>query len=515
MITFKEYLTEVRMSAKAYAHSFKRNEDSAKIGFELEVFVPEGTFYHQEPDTQAPATRLVSDMTTYRDIESHFKISNAQEAVIDRDFGDWKAEKEDAWVDENWQSYEDEDDGKQAETKARSRALKRITNTFTWDMWVKSAYAGKMIDFIEKYELEPEYGWADDTSINTSDGLSAGYYNGYKKTAKGMAEHLQRQLGVPFRVDAQGYATWNLYHDTSIKDKDGKSDEEGQAGVGVELVSPPLPPSEAMKQLEAVLKVLDHYDIETNESTGIHVNISLENMEHFDPLKLVLFMGDQHVLKKFDRAANSFTNSQMRVVMDSISANGKLPRSASELIALGKEGLAETGKYYSVNLSHLPKYLEFRAAGGADYHKRVGDIREVTGRWLRAMEIACNPDMHKSEYLKKVMQLLNPSHEDAERTKAMSLEQLVFKADGMFAWQHLHDVIENQSEDKSKKTKAMMAMMLTIADTIDEFPPTFPQKKEMRQLMQKVGASGREVADKASEAQRAEVEKSLRAFSLL
>ncbi len=514
MITFKQYLTEARMSPRAYAQVFQRLEDDAKIGFEIEVFVPEGTFYHAEPDTHTPEKLKVTELR-WRDIQSLFKVSSVQEAAMEDDYDEWRAEQESDWVDENWESYADEDDGRQMETKARARALKRASDVFSWDKWMTQFHGIPMIDFLEKYELEPEYGWADDSAIYKSQGLSAGYYNGYKKTAATMAEHLERQLKVPFRVEAKDYSTWNIYHDTSIKDKDGKSDEQDQAGYGIELVSPPLPPTEALKQLEAVLRVLDHFEIETNESTGIHVNISLEHMENFDPLKLVLFMGDTHVLKKFDRLANSFTNSQMRVVMDSISMNGIIPKSAKELIALGKQGLAETGKFFSVNFNHMPKYLEFRAAGGGDYHKRIGDIREITGRWLNAVDIACHPDKYRSEYLKKVMQLLSPSHEAAEAVKSMSLEQLVFKADGMFAWQNLQDVIENNPENKTRKAKAMMAMMLTISDTLDEFPPTFAQKKEMRQLMQKVGASGKDVAAQASDGQRDDVLKSLHAFSLV
>lgn len=518
MISFKEFLLEKRMSPRSYVQVLGRLEDRAKIGFEIEIFVPEGSFYHMPPDDMEPDSMHLDEIKSMTDVEVFFNVSSTQETAIDRDYEDWKTQKEDEWVDENWESYEDDDDEpKQRESKARSRALKRVKDKFTWLEWIQSEYKS-MYRFIENYELEPTHGWSKtDKHFNKHEPLSAGYYSSFKNTADEIAHHLSILMNTQFRVNAQGYRTWNITHDTSIKDKHGKSDEENQEGVGVEIVSPPQKPSKALADLEKLLSILDERGIETNESTGIHVNISLDEMQDFDALKLVLFMGDKHVLKKFDRLSNSFTNSQLQVVLDGIAAVGYVPKSASDLIRIGREALIGTGKYFSVNLNHMPHYLEFRAAGGENYHKRVNDIRDTVGRWLSAVEIASDPASHRQEYLKKVAQLLRPSEHHEDRKQEMTLAEVVYQADGMFAWQTMEDTFKN-SQNPVQRAKAVMVVFLLLSAVLDRFEFTLSQKKEARALLQKAGVSSAEVlaqAKKGSPGTADSVQQSMKALRLM
>lgn len=442
MITFKQFLIEKKMGGSAYAQTLKRLEEDALIGFEIEVFVPTDSFYHREPDRD-PAKKLkLTGLSTWNEFEIYFDVSRQQEGSIMNDFESWKTEQEDEWVDENWEDFVTDEESRSAERDARNKALKAAVNKFTWEQWFQKKFEG-VHDFIGTYELEPSHGWADDNHVNQHAPFSAGYHSGWKNTAKVMAEHLGRALKSTVRVNAAGYETWNLTHDTSIKDSNDVDYESGQDGVGVEIISPPLPPKKAIEQLEIVLKLMQDFGIETNKSTGIHVNISLPNMKSFDPLKLVLFMGDKHILEKFGRETNSFTSSQLQQVIDGISLTGKIPRSATELIKLGREALAETGKYFSVNLTHLPKYLEFRAAGGAGYHQRVHDIKEAIGRWLSAVEIAADPEMYRREYMKKVVALI-------DKTPGATAEKAV---------------AEQSLEDWLKRKHLMLSQTIDAADT--------------------------------------------------
>lgn len=485
MITFKEFLIEKKMGGSAYAQTLKRLEEDAKIGFEIEVFVPTDSFYHREPDRD-PAKKLkLTDINSWNEFEVYFDVSKQQEGAIMGDFESWKVEQEDGWVDEHWEDYVTDEESRTAEEDARRMALKAAVNKFTWEQWFEKKFEGTQ-DFISAYELEPSHGWADDEHVNQHAPFSSGYHSGFKNTAKTMAEHLGRALKTTVRVNAAGYETWNLTHDTSIKDKDDVDYESGQDGYGVEIVSPPLSPAKAIEQLEIVLKMMQDYGIETNESTGIHVNISLPNMKSFDPLKLVLFMGDKHILEKFGRSTNSFTSSQLQQVIDGISLTGKIPRSANELIALGREALAETGKYFSVNLMHLPKYLEFRAAGGAGYHHRVHDIKEIIGRWLTAVELAADPEMHRREYLKKVMALLDKTP-DAAAEKAVAEQSLE-------DWLKRKHLMLSQTIDAADtpgdKLIAMRALLIQLgseSSVLKSVP--FKWMKDMRSLFSKLGVS--------------------------
>ena len=431
------------------------------------------------------------------------------------DFSAWKTDKETDWVDENWQDYVTDEESRTAERDARQVALRKITNRFHFTEWLNTAFK-ELLYFLTAYELEPSYGWAGNDHVYGEKPAGAGYSSGFKNTAQQLANYLSRTLKEKVVINGTGYAFWNLTHDTSIKDSEGRSDEEDQDGYGVEIVSPALRPSIALEQLALVLDVLGKYDIETNESTGIHVNISLENLESFDPLKLVLFMGDEHILKKFDRTANTFTNSQIRRVVDSISASGKVPKSVDELIALGREGLKETGKYFSVNLTHLPKYLEFRAAGGADYHKRLHDIREVMGRWLTAVEIAAKPDMYRNEYLKKVIKLFDKTSEGQtqQEVSALTFTEYLRKNDRMFL-----DTIDaaKNSTDQEQKVMACLALMLELGSKLDSLGTIpFSWMKEVRSLFTSMDVSAKDVLDAAHEGKAlTRVTVALRAFKLI
>lgn len=490
MITFKEFLFEKKMTPGTYASTFKRLEDDAKIGFEIEVFVPSGTFFHADPDQPQSAAQIqLRELDTLAELTEYFEVSHFVLGKMTDDYADWSAQQEEGWVDEHWEDFVTDEEARNAEKDARQRAMKQARGQFDWADWVKSEF-GSASDLIAGYALTPKYGWNDDdTGVFIEPSQSGGYMSGFKNTAERMAQKLKDALQQPVTVNGVGYANWNLTHDTSIKDSAGRSDEEDQTGYGVEIVSPPQPPSTALEQLAVVFGILGKYDIETNESTGVHVNISLENLEAFDPLKLVLFMGDEHILKKFDRTTNTFTNSQLRRVVDSISTTGKIPKAVDELMALGREGLKETGKYFSVNLLHLPKYLEFRAAGGANYHKRLHDIREVTGRWLTAVEIAAKPDMYRKEYLKKVMKLIDKTGEAEMREshKDLTFQQMLFKTGGKMAWDTLQDALAG--DDSEYKLRAVRAVLLTLNKHIDDLQPTLPSMKEFREMFKQAGVS--------------------------
>lgn len=511
MLTFKQFLSEKKMSAGSYAATMNRLQDSARIGFEVEVFVPADTFFHQSPDDVAPETHDTYALQTLAEFEDLFDMSKPQRTAIQNDFTTWQVDKEDQWVEENWDNYmdssiEDEWGVKEAEKEARKYAIKKAKNQFTWHKWFTDQFTDVQ-HFTETYELQPKYGWsATNGHINKSEPSSAGFFNGWKKTASAMAEHLGQVLKqrVTVNGNADGkYRNWNLVFDDSIKNgEDVDYESEKFNGYGVEIVSPPLPPTEALTQLEAVFNVLSQFDIQTNESTGIHVNISLPKMDSFDPLKLVLFMGDRHILQKFDRMTNTFTKSQYQRVVDSVNATGMIPTSVPELIKLGQEGLAETGKYFSVNLKHLPKYLEFRAAGGKDYHTRLKDIREVTGRWLSAVEIAADPSSNRREYLKKLAKIFDESSSAEDLAKReQTFSDILFR--DSYDVKNFEDVL-SQGDPTTVKRHVLNQFYQLGLKNLPKQDPTFAQLKDARAFMKRTGASVADVLDLAKTREQAQ-----------
>lgn len=482
-------LLEKKMSPSVYADTFKRLENIAKIGYEIEVFVPEGNFFHPKDSESSANTVDVNDLESFSDLKSVFKIHDKLDR-LNNDYASWKSDEEDKWVEDSWQDFVGDEDDRNAESKARAAALRKAPS-FSLDAWIKSMGAKELID---TYNLEPIYGYIDDNTVYMEDPQSNKWHDGFTSTSNDLAVHLGAVLKQEVKVGATGYSHWNLVSDSSILDKHGNSDDSGeQEGFGVEIVSPPLKPSKALEELKLVLGVLEKYDIETNESTGIHVNISLNGIETIDPLKLVLFMGESYVLKLFNREDNTYTRSQYSAILNSINHDGVLPSSATELMKQAKQAVRNTGKYFSVNLLHLPHYLEFRAAGGQDYHKRYDEIKDLTGRWLSSVEIASNPEMYKNEYMKKVAKLLTVSisGDDVVINPKMSFEDLVISANGKFALDNFNDAL---SKEKVMRVRAMMLVFLAL-DKIKLPALAVKQLHGAKKMMNHAGVTAKDILD--------------------
>lgn len=380
----------------------------AKIGIEFEFFMPVNSKFwlsgEKDRDTQS-----ILRFDTLSEFQEFFSISKYLLSQIQRDLRDWIDQKEEEFIDETWEEHYEI-----SERQARKDAAELFPrDQYDWDIWFHEEFASAK-KFIEHYELEPLYGWYDETyGLVYKEEEADASESGWLESVKQMVEELSLIVESQVNINAGNYDTWNVYHDASIKDNDGTSYAAGMKGYGVEIVSPPLAPLEALDTIKAIFTWANKSGLETNESTGIHVNISMKDMSTLDPVKLVLFAGDKHILKKFDRSTNVFAKSQYTAIIDNIAASGAIPKDAKKLIDLATDALTLSApkKHSSINFSHINRakgpYIEFRAAGGKDYHRRFNDIEEVVGRWLTALEIACNPQMNRNLYLKKIMKLFD------------------------------------------------------------------------------------------------------------
>jgi hypothetical protein len=68
----------------------------------------------------------------------------------------------------------------------------------------------------------------------------------------------------------------------------------------------------------------------------------------------------------------------------------------------------DDAKFRSVNFSKLKNgYLEFRSIGGHGYHLKYNEITDTISRWISVIDLACDPDASRKEYVKKVAKLFN------------------------------------------------------------------------------------------------------------
>jgi hypothetical protein len=205
-----------------------------------------------------------------------------------------------------------------------------------------------------------------------------------------------------------------------IVEPDGSLDPDDSDDAGLEFVSPPLPIEELLSDLNKVKAWADRTGCYTNDSTGLHINVSVPGWtggtDQLDYVKLALLLGDEFVLDSFGRAGNTYAKSAMGKIRDAVRKN---PDRAQELMDRMKSGMDQlaskvvhsrsTDKYTSINVKD--GYIEFRSPGGDWLNDNFKEIDNTLRRFTVALSAAVDPEAYREEYLKKLYKLLDVSGE--------------------------------------------------------------------------------------------------------
>ena len=199
---------------------------------------------------------------------------------------------------------------------------------------------------------------------------------------------------------------YSLETDSSINHRSGEA--------GLEFISPPMPVDEMIEDLKKVKEWADDRGAYTNNSTGLHINVSVPNYsrDDLDYVKLAILLGDKYVLDKFGRIGNTYAKSALDIIKERANSpadvdrllkqlKGNMETIASKLIHSGR-----TNKYTSINTKD--SYVEFRSAGGDWLDKNFDKIEDTLLRFVVALDAACDPKKYKKEYLKGLYKLLKP-----------------------------------------------------------------------------------------------------------
>ena len=242
-----------------------------------------------------------------------------------------------------------------------------------------------------------------------------------------IASSLEKVLGKRVVVGS-GYHQARRKPNEYVLEPDGSLSPDNDEDTGLELVSPPMPLDEAIDQLNKLINWVDDSGAAyTNSSTGLHMGVSVPYKGgDVDYLKLMMFLGDQYVLEKFGRAANSYTESALKKIRQNVKSGSSTSRdkvaSAMELmknnlIELAQKYLQQgvgSSKYTSAHLK--PGYIEFRSPGGdylAKANEEIGALEDTMRRFAYAMYLAGRPDLERPEYYKKLYKLIAPEGDDA------------------------------------------------------------------------------------------------------
>lgn len=206
---------------------------------------------------------------------------------------------------------------------------------------------------------------------------------------------------------------------------DGSLSGDNDGDSGLEFISPPKPLPELLADLTKVVAWAKQSGCYTNDSTGLHMNVSVPgySLDSLDYVKLAMFLGDEYVLKEFGRESNNYCASAMEKIRSGIKPEArtevlkrmgqKLSLAASKLIHSGI-----TSKYTSINTKD--SYIEFRSPGGNWLDTDLAKLENTLLRFTVAMSIAVDPTAYKQEYAKKLYKLIGPSDDGTNTLQAFA-----------------------------------------------------------------------------------------------
>ena len=458
-----EQLLEVNMSPSNLAKL--ASQIDARAGMEFEMIVPNaeggddsGEF---EPDyDQDESVGDIDDACNFfydGDYNSRRDIDRLRESMLE-DYMSWVYEKiEDDWGNNGFEFFteylqrEDPFDDEEAEEEARNELRAEYGDTLDDEDFEKMLFAlvdekreayvqtqwedqGRNYDYArEEFESEKQddyeqSDWLDDQGYRAMSDISDNYdiqwphftsVGGGGREVEDVADSFSRAIGRPVN-SSTSYHGARREEGTYVVEPDGSLSGDNSGDAGLEFVSPPLPLAELLSDLKKVKKWADSEGCYTGASngTGLHINVSVpnlaKNLDNLDYVKLALLLGDEHVLKEFERLGNTYCKSGLAIVKQNIKqkpedAKALLDQMKSNLEDLASKSIHSgiTNKFTSINTKD--GYIEFRSPGGDWLNEKFDKIEPTLLRFVVALDAATKPDLYRQEYLKKLYKVLAPS----------------------------------------------------------------------------------------------------------
>jgi hypothetical protein len=421
---------------------------NAKAGMEFEMIVPNVKVdgqedFESEPDYEHdPRTRSISDIRDFfhdGDHNSRRDVDNLVEE-LEQEFYEWRQTKVDEewdsdgheffahWVRENvsddeWLTGEEDEDENEAfsnyidrEWESQDRAYTEAYNEFVsdheddWDSgdWLNAVDYDHMTNISRNFDINWPY-WTE--YQGDSDNMDV----------ENVADDFGNAIGRPVNHSTD-YHGARREEGTYVVEPDGSLEGDDSDDGGLEFVSPPLPIAELLSDLQKVKRWAKRRGCYTGSDygTGLHINVSVDGwkgLENLDYVKLAILLGDEYVLKQFERQSNTYCKSAMGLVKNAIKQN---PLSAKELLEKMKNHMTTaasklihsgvTNKFTSINTKD--GYVEFRSPGGDWLNEFEDKIEPTLLRFVVALDAAVHEDKYKQEYQKKLYKLLEPTMDE-------------------------------------------------------------------------------------------------------
>ena len=438
----EDELFELNMSPTNLSKMVKNID--ARVGMEFELIVPgveeeEEEEYDSEPDYDADEGFPVG-RGWQREVISFFRggdmgnsTSTIQRAIdsLNEDFWSWMDEAEQDFIaspagqerireiaiDNVDPSDYDEDSERELQQAIQdyldqnedyirdeiSQEFRDDADTL-FERWLDEQEIRSMADFANEYNLDWPY-WTHQE-----------YYGGGGSISiDAVADEFSQAIGRPVNA-ASSYHGGRREAGHYVVEPDGSlRGEEGETGL--EFVSPVLTVPEMLEDIDKVAKWASQSGAYTNNSTGLHMNVSVPDQENLDYVKLAMFLGDEYILKQFGREGNHYCKSALQKIRIQAGSN---PDKVTEMMRQFQSGLNQlaskmihtgsTEKFTSIN--NRGDWIEFRSPGGDWLGDDLGPVKNTLLRAVVALDVATKPDAFKQEYYKKLYKTLNPKGDD-------------------------------------------------------------------------------------------------------
>jgi hypothetical protein len=301
------------------------------------------------------------------------------------------------FVEEQWTSQ----DGRIYEA-AREEYETEMEGDWTESTWLNDRGLDQMSDVLREYTITWPYYTAPDSNVDINQ----------------VGDDFSDAIGRPVNASDR-YHGGRREAGRYVVEPDGSLDPDSDDDQGLEFVSPPLPIDEMLSDLNKVRAWANRTGCYTNDSTGLHINVSVPgfSQEKLDFVKLAVLLGDERVLENFGRAGNTYAKSAMKIVKDNIRSN---PGPAAALLTKMKANMdslatkaihsGTTAKYTSINTKD--GYVEFRSPGGDWLGDNFDLIEPTLLRFVVALDAAIDPEKYRQEYQKKLYKLLTADNKD-------------------------------------------------------------------------------------------------------
>jgi hypothetical protein len=261
-----------------------------------------------------------------------------------------------------------------------------------------------MTDIAREFDIA----WPHYTTVNADSGGTDGQL---------VADEFSSYMGKPVNYSDR-YHGGRREPGTYVVEPDGSLEGDNPGDAGLEFVSPPMPIDEMLADLKKVKEWAGRQGAYTNDSTGLHINISVPDysLEKLDYVKLALLMGDEYVLELFGRSSNTYAKAATSKIRDVLKKNPDLAPTMMDKMRSHMGDFATkaihsgtTDKYTSINTK--TGYIEFRSPGGDWLDANFDKIESTLLRFTVALSAAIDPAAYRQEYLKKLYKLLEGSQD--------------------------------------------------------------------------------------------------------